>query len=240
MRKFFLAAALATASLIPAGAAMASQVNVAATGPVVDVSVTEEVKGKPDVATFSTGVQVLAATANDAIRQNNTQMTAVVAKLKKLGIADKDIQTSEVSLSQQYDYRDGAQKFTGYQASNMVNFKLRDLKKLGALLDALASDGATNFNGPRFEIEDDSKQKSAARDKAWAAATALAKVHAAKAGYSNVRAIRVEEGVGPQFYAGNEAVAAAADAVAYKSETPIAPGEVATSITLSFTFEMVK
>ena len=124
---------------------------------------------------------------------NNTQMASVVARLKKLGIADKDIQTTQISLNQQFDYREGTPVFKGYQASNMVNAKLRDLKKLSAFLDALAVDGATNFNGPTFGIDDDSKFKEAARDKVWTTAMARAKAMARKAGYTDVRVLRVEE-----------------------------------------------
>jgi hypothetical protein len=104
-------------------------------------------------------VQTLAPTANEAVRQNNTQMAAVIARLKKLGIADKDIQTTQISLNQQFDYNEGRQVFRGFEANNTVTAKLRDLKKLPQFLDALASDGATNFNGPSFSVDDDSKLK---------------------------------------------------------------------------------
>lgn len=239
MRNLILAAALATASIIPAGAAMASQVNVTSAGPVIDLTVTEDVKAKPDIARFTTGVESIAPSANEAIRKNAEQMSAVVAKIKKLGIADKDIQTTQINLSQSYDYVDGHQVFKGYQASNMVMVTLRDLKKLGGFLDAVASDGATNFNGPTFAIDDDTPFKAAAREKAWDNALVLARMHAKKAGYADARVIKVEEGVGPQLYGGERMVAM--DAVASRAkETPIAPGEVSTSVTLNFTFEMVK
>jgi uncharacterized protein len=162
MRKLIIAALLATGSIT--GQAMATEVHITATNPVIDLSVTEYVDTTPDVASFSTGVQTLALTANEAVRQNNMQMSLVIARLKKLGIADKDIQTTQISLNQQFDYNEGKQVFRGFEANNTVTAKLRDLKKLPQFLDALASDGATNFNGPAFSVDDDSKLKETARN----------------------------------------------------------------------------
>ncbi len=238
MRKLILAALLASGGLT-AGEAMATQVTIAATGPVIDLTVSETVETKPDIATFSTGVQTMAPTASEAVRQNNVQMASVVDRLKKLGIADKDIQTTQISLNQQFDYRDGQQVFKGFQASNMVNAKLRDLKKLGTFLDALAVDGATSFNGPTFGIDDDSTFREAARDKVWATAMTRAKSMARKAGYTDVLVLRVEEtdnqGGG---YQPMPMIARAMDAS--EKSTPIAPGELSVGSTISFTFEMVK
>ena len=191
MRKLIIAALLATGSIT--GQAMATEVHITATNPVIDLSVTEYVDATPDVASFSTGVQTLAPTANEAVRQNNTQMASVIARLKKLGIADKDIQTTQISLNQQFDYTEGRQVFRGFEASNTVTAKLRDLKKLPQFLDALASDGATNFNGPAFSVDDDSKLKETARDKAWDSAMKRANAIARKAGFTNARVLRVEE-----------------------------------------------
>ncbi|HEV7233439.1 MAG TPA: SIMPL domain-containing protein, partial [Sphingorhabdus sp.] len=233
MRKLILAAFLATAGMT-AGEAMATQVTLAAQNPVIDLTVNESVEAKPDIATFSTGVQTMAPTASEAVRQNGVQMASVVARLKKLGIADKDIQTTQISLNQQFDYRDGQQVFKGYQASNTVNAKLRDLKKLGAFLDALAVDGATSFNGPTFGIDDDSTFREAARDKVWATAMARAKAMARKAGYTDVRVLRVEEtdnqgGGWPPM----PMMARAMDAS--EKSTPISPGELSVGVTLAFT-----
>ena len=165
-------------------------------------------------------------------------MATVVARLKKLGIADKDIQTTQISLNQQFDYRDGQQIFKGYQASNMVNAKLRDLKKLGAFLDALAVDGATNFNGPTFAIEDDSIFQAAARDKVWTKAMSRARDLAQKAGYPNVRVLRVEESDYGRNYASGPMVMRTMDTS--EKSTPISPGELSIGANMSFTFEMVK
>lgn len=237
MRKLILAALLASGGMT-AGQVMATQVTIAANNPVIDLTVSETVETKPDIATFSTGVQTMAPTASEAVRLNNVQMASVVSRLKKLGIADKDMQTTQISLGQQFDYNNGQQVFKGFQASNTVNAKLRDLKKLGAFLDALAVDGATNFNGPTFGIDDDSKFKEAAREKVWATAMARAKSMARKAGYTDVRVLRVEEGDNQGGGYPMPMMVRAMDAS--EKSTPIAPGELSVGSTLSFTFEMVK
>lgn len=236
MRKLIIAALLATGSIT--GQAMATEVTITATNPVIDLSITEYVEATPDVASFSTGVQTLAPTANEAVRQNNVQMASVIARLKKLGIADKDIQTTQISLNQQFDYADGRQVFRGFTASNTVSAKLRDLKKLPQFLDALASDGATNFNGPNFSVDDDSKLREAARDKAWDSAVKRANAIARKAGYANVRVLRVEEQSGEFGYPVSMIEMRAADAAG--KSTPIAPGQIRIGSTMNFTFEMVK
>lgn len=238
MRKLIFAAFLAT-SVMLSSSAMATEVHVSSTNPVIDLTISETVETRPDIATFSTGVQTMAPTASAAVRANNVQMASVVARLKKLGIADWDIQTTQISLNQQFDYRDGQQIFKGYEASNMVNAKLRDLKELGAFLDALAVDGATNFNGPTFGIDDDSRFQEAARDKVWAKAMTRARSLARKAGYTDVRILRVTENDQGRGYLPVPMVARSMDAVAGKT-TPISPGELSVAASMSFTFEMVK
>lgn len=105
-------------------------------------------------------------------------------------------------------------------------------------LDALASDGATNFNGPNFSVDDDSKLREAARDKAWDSAVKRANAIARKAGYANVRVLRVEEQSGEFGYPVPMIEMRAADAAG--KSTPIAPGQIRIGSTMNFTFEMVK
>lgn len=238
MRKLIFAAFLATCGMTPSGA-MATEVHVTTANPVIDLTISETVETPPDIATFSTGVQTMAPTASAAVRANNMQMASVVTRLKMLGIADRDIQTTQISLNQQFDYRDGQQVFKGYQASNMVNAKLRDLKKIGAFLDALAVDGATSFNGPLFGIDDDSSFQQAARDKVWTTAMTRARSLARKAGYTDVRVLRVEENDQGRGYMPVPMAVRSMDSAAEKT-TPISPGELSVAASMSFTFEMVK
>lgn len=126
----------------------------AAEGTLLNISANAEATRVPDVATLSAGVVTQAADGNSAMRQNAQQMDKVLAAIKAAGIAERDVQTSGVSLNPQYRYADNeAPKITGYQASNTVSLKVRDIAKLGKVLDALAAQGANQINGPQFEID---------------------------------------------------------------------------------------
>src|SRR6476660_8095388 len=104
-----------------------------------------EVKGKPDTATVQLGVETEAATAKDALAQNTTQAQAIQAQLVKLGVAEKDIQTSNFSINPTYGSDN--RQVTGYHVSNMVTVKIRDLAKSGTLLDQVVQSGANSIYG---------------------------------------------------------------------------------------------
>ena len=130
-------------------------------GTLLNVSAQAEAKRVPDIATLSTGVVTQAADANTAMRANAEQMAKVVAAIKAAGIADKDVQTSGISLNPQYHYTENQPpKITGYQASNTVNVIVRDIGKLGKILDALVAVGANQINGPTFDIDDKKKTRA--------------------------------------------------------------------------------
>ena len=112
-------------------------------------------------------------------------MQALIKRIKALGVEDKDIQTSGISLNAQYDYpRDGERQFTGYQVSNMVTVTVRKIDRLGDMLDKIVADGADNLNGPRFFIADDMAVKAEARARTIRSAQAQALAYAKAAGYS--------------------------------------------------------
>ncbi len=221
-----------------------SELKIDPANPVIDLSVTESVTSAPDMASFSTGVETSALKARDAIQKNAVKMSAVMAQLKAIGIADKDIQTSALSLRRDVDYLPtGKTRFKGYTVANQVSAKLRDLSRLGDVLDALAAGGATEFNGPNFELDNNETAKNAARDKAWATATKLAEYHARKAGFSGVKVVRVSEAISQQsqqepLYMVKQAYAA--EAAADATSTPMAAGEIATEVRLSVSFTMVR
>jgi uncharacterized protein len=183
--------------------------------------------------------------ARDAIQKNAVKMQAVLAQFKAIGIADKDIQTSALALRRDVDYLPtGKTRFKGYTVSNQITATLRDLSRLGDVLDALASGGATEFSGPSFGLDDDKGAKMAARDKAWATATRMAEYHAKKAGFSGVRVVRVAESVSERSVMRERmmvyevAEEAAADAASVS--TPMEPGEISTSVILTVSFTMTR
>jgi uncharacterized protein YggE len=230
--------ALPLFALVAAPAA-AAEVQIQAQGPVVELTVNEIVYSAPDVAQIGAGVQTRSMTAQDAVRQNAAAMVKVVDRLTALGIARKDIQTSNFSLNAQYDYREGqGQVFLGYEVTNQVQVKLRDLARAGDVLDALVAAGANNIYGPNFILEADEPAKAGARGAAFKHGRSMAEEYARMAGYSGVRLLEVSESF--QSYGRPVAMAGRVMSEAADAKTPVEPGEVGTGVTLTVKYEMTR
>jgi uncharacterized protein YggE len=236
-RKLILPTLLA-AMATPAAAA---EVQLPAQGPVVELSVTETVKARPDLATVSAGVSTQAPSAVEAMRLNAARMEAVVQRIRSLGIAGDDIQTTGIDLGAQYDYDQARQRqvFRGYQASNRVSVILRKVPDTGRVLDALVAAGVTDISGPSFSIDDDSGPRGQARKAAMDKARRQAEEYARWAGYSGVRLLQVSELVNPGRPLAMAEARMSADAGKIAS-TPIEPGLVGTAVTVNVTYEMTR
>lgn len=220
-----------------AAPASAADVTVAAQGPVIELSVTETVKGEPDQVEIGAGVTTEAETAVEAMRRNAEQMNRVVARIRSLGIAADDVQTTGINLNAAYDYETGRPVFRGYQASNRVSVLLRKVEQTGPVLDALVAAGATDLSGPSFSMADETAAQAQARKAAVDKAAKMAREYAAWNGYSGVRVLKISEGVSggmPMPMMRTVAMEAAAPA------TPVQPGLVGTSVTVSITYEMTR
>ncbi len=235
------AAALAFASLLLAGTAFA-QTPVAAPmtssdGTLLSVSAQAEARRVPDVATLSAGVVTQAADANAAMRANATQMDKVMAAIKAAGIAERDIRTSGISLNPQYKYVENqSPTITGYQASNTVDLKVRDVARLGKVLDALVASGANQVNGPNFEIDQPEPVYDQARRDALQQAQARAGMYAKALGLKVRRIVSISEGGGyrPPMPMPMMAMARAKS----ESDTSVAPGETTLTANLDVVFEL--
>ena len=183
-----------------AAPATAAEIQIAATGPVVELTVQESVEAEPDIATVGAGVTTQARTAVEAMRANAEAMTAVVARIKQLGVAERDIQTTGINLGAMYDYDQTSRRqvFRGYQASNRVSVKLREIERVGEVLDALVAAGATDLSGPDWSIDDDTAARAQARRQAIETAQAQAREYARLTGYTGVRLLEVNETVAPR------------------------------------------
>ena len=237
MNRFALSLIAATALASPVAAA---EVQIQAQGPVVELTVSESVEAAPDIATVSAGVTTQANTAVEAMRTNARAMTAVVERIKQLGVAERDIQTSGISLGAMYDYNQQTQRqvFRGYQTSNRVSVKLRDIQKTGEVLDALVAAGATDLGGPDWSIDDDTTARAQARTAAIRQAQAQALEYARLSGYSGVRLLEINETMMPMRpmpMMRQMAVAEAADA-----STPVQPGMVQSSVNVTVKYEMTR
>ena len=130
-------AVAAPAAAQPAGAPMPPMM---LQGTRLDVVADGEVTRAPDLVTIGAGVVTQAATAAEAMRDNAARMAAAVAALRKAGVADRDIQTSSISLAPQYRYGENVPPvITGYQVSNTVSVRFREVARAGAILDTLVA-----------------------------------------------------------------------------------------------------
>lgn len=223
-----------------AAPATAAEVQIQSSGPVIELTVFEQVKAAPDIATIGTGVSTSARTAVEAMSMNAREMTKAVDRIKALGIKPDDIQTTGVNLNAEYDYNRTTQQnvFKGYRASNSVSVILRDIGRVGPVLDSLVAAGATDINGPQFAIDDDALAKDQARAAALVTAQERAMAYARGAGYSGIRLLQVGESVSSP--AQPMARMAMMDSVASEASTPIQPGLVGTGIMVSVTYEMTR
>lgn len=228
------------AAAVIAAPASAAEIQIAATGPVVELNVTENVEAEPDIVTVSAGVTTEAGTAVEAMRTNAEAMNRVVDRIKQLGVAERDIQTTGISLGAQYDYDQGARRqvFRGYQASNRVSVKLRQIDRTGEVLDALVAAGATDLGGPDWSIDDDTAARAQARRQAMETARAQALEYARAAGYADVRLLEISETIASQppmpFLRTVNAEAAQA------ASTPVQPGLVQAGVTVRVVYEMTR
>ena len=232
-------AATAAAIALPAQT-YAANVEIDASGPVIELDIYEAVTVAPDMATIGAGVTSEAPTAVEALRMNSAEMQKVIDRIKALGIAEKDIQTTGINLSARYDYdREGQRQiFRGYQVSNRVSVNLRKIEDTGKVLDALVAAGATDLSGPNFSIENDDAAKDAARKRALERATDRATAYAAMLGYDGARVLSVREsisGSGPM----PEGAMLRMSADMPSAAPPVQPGMVATGVSISITYELV-
>ena len=238
VRPLVLAAALALGTL-PAMTASAQSVPayVPTDGTLLNVSAQAEAKRVPDIATLSTGVVTQAPDANAAMRANAEQMNKVVAAIKAAGIADRDVQTSGVNLNPQYHYTENQPpRITGYQASNTVNITVRDIGKLGKILDTLASVGANQINGPTFDVDKKDEAMDEARRNAIAKAQARAEMYAKTLDMKVRRIVSINEGGG--FSPPMPMRAMAMKSMDAGAETSVSPGENTLSVNLDVVFEL--
>jgi hypothetical protein len=203
------------------------------------VAVAGESTRVPDVAVISAGVVTQAPDARAAMRDNSARMTQVIAALKKAGVAERDIQTSNVSLNPQYRYRENqAPDLVGYQASNTVTVKLRNIGKAGDAIDALVTAGANQVNGPTFSLDKPEAASDEARADAMRKARARAELYASAAGMQVKRVVSISEGVSYQPPYPVPMVAMKAEMADAVAAPPVAAGEVGANVNITVVFEL--
>jgi uncharacterized protein YggE len=172
--------------------------------------------------------------AAEAMRRNSEAMTAVLAAVAAAGVAERDVQTSSLSLSPRWEPprpNETAPRVSGFVASNMVTVAVRDLGALGGVLDAVLDEGANTLHGLSFGVADDAELKDAARRAAVADATRKARVLAEAAGVTLGPVAEIVEGGG---FGGP--IANARMEMAMDGAPPVAPGELSLQATVTMTW----
>lgn len=185
----------------------------------------------PDAAVIRIGVTMQGKTAREASEANAKQMTAVLAAIKDAGIADRDVQTSRLSLQPQYDpNKSGTARLLGFQVTNQVTVKMHDIDKLPAILDRAIGAGANEMSGIQFVVSEQSKLLDQARGEAIADAYRKASLYAHAAGVKVGHVVAItEEGSAPPP---RPMQALRAGAV------PVAPGEQTLRAVVTVSYEL--
>ena len=216
-----------------------AQPAVATSGPaLLNLTIEGRTTRAPDVAEISGGVVTSAPTAAAAMTENAARMNAVVAAIRKAGIAERDIQTAGLSLQPQYRYDPNqAPILTGYQASNTVNLRVRALGQTGRLIDTLVGVGANQINGPTFRVEDSDAALDEARQAAIVTARARAELYAKATGLRVRRIVTISEG-GAIEPSPQPMMMKTMAMDAERASTPVAPGEVALRVNVTMVFAL--
>jgi uncharacterized protein YggE len=208
-----------------------------AAGETVSVNGTGRVELTPDRAVFTVGVQTMAPSVAAAAQENNARASAIITALKRLGAADRQIRTSQVSIYPQQEQQGGrAPKIVGYQVSNSITVTHEDPAAVGKLLQAAVDAGANSVSGVGFTVSDPARGRDGALQAAFGDARAKAEVLARAAGRTVGRALSIVEGGAvrppvPMLYAEKMAVRSA--------EIPVESGTEEASFTVSVVFELL-
>jgi uncharacterized protein YggE len=260
VRSVALGLALALLGAGTAHAQPASPVPVVAPGnTLLTVSAEGRSLREPDLAVFSAGVTTQGKTAGEALSQNSRAMTQVIASLKRAGIAERDIQTSNLSVNPVYsdpnrdammaarinrtEYIPPAEpqvaKIIGYQVSNNVSVRQRRLGDYGKVIDTLVSAGANQVNGPAFQLDEQDPALDEARLAAMKKARQRADLYARAAGMRVARILSISESGG--YYGPPQVMFARAESAVSAPPPPPAPvqaGELQLTASVTVLFEL--
>jgi uncharacterized protein YggE len=208
------------------------------------VSGTGEVTATPDIAVLEVGVEAQEATVAEAQAEMSGAMEKVMAALTASGVKSEDIQTQYFRIRQRtrWDEASGEEVVTGYQVSNQVMAKIRDIESVGSIIDAAVEAGGDliRIDDLNFTVEDPSRYYDEAREKATADAKAKAEKLAKQTGVRLGEPTYISESAyTPTIYGGAMyGLAEAAIPAPVAIETPVSPGEVKITLTVQIAYEI--
>ena len=211
-----------------------------ATDRTIHVTGSGSVTGEPDIASLDIGVSVEKESIAEAREEAASAMTALIAALQANNVDEKDVKTENFSIHPQYDYTDDGRVLRGYRVNNTVRAKVRDLATLSDVIDDAAAAGGNSIviNSIQFMIDDTTPLQAQARSLAVKDAEAKAQTLAKASGVRLGEPITITEST---YFEGPPIPFATAEAAfddAARSSTPIAPGELAVTVTVTVVYEI--
>ncbi|HEX8261721.1 MAG TPA: SIMPL domain-containing protein [Allosphingosinicella sp.] len=209
----------------------------------VQVSASGRADSRPDEARFTVGVETIAPAARAASAQNSATFNRVAAALARLGVREDDLQTRSITLSR-IDYGPNRGRF---QANNLIDVKVRDIKRAGEAIAAITEAGANVLSGPNLRVSDPENAARSAYAAAYRAARARAEAYAQAAGLKVARVLAIRDGSGGQSpylrYETGDSVAmeqAAPPPIAVNAAPPVQPGISTREVQIRVDFALAK
>ena len=207
----------------------------------VQVSASGRADVRPDEARFTAGVETIAASAAEASSRNSATINRVAAALQKLGVKEDDLQTRSITLSR-IDYGPNRGRF---QANNLLDVRVKDIKRAGEAIAATTEAGANVLSGPNLRVSDPENAGRSAYAAAYRAARARADAYALAAGLKVVRVLAIRDagqGQGPITY-GDAAMAMPEETrnvSAASAPPPVQPGISTSQVQVRVDFALGK
>lgn len=206
----------------------------------VQVSASGRADTRPDEARFTVGVDTIAATSGAASAQNSATINKVKAALQRLGVKEDDLQTRSITLSR-IDYGPNRGRF---QAHNLIDVRVKDIKRAGEALAAITEAGANVLSGPNLRVSDPENAGRSAYAAAYRSARARAEAYAQAAGLKVARVLAIRDGgdtSGPIYLPGIEAsMDAARNAAPEEAPPPVQPGISTSQVQIRVDFALSK
>ena len=194
---------------------------------------------RPDEARFTAGVQTIERTAAAASERNGQVINRVVEALRQFGVRPEDVQSRQVSLARIDHGRDRGR----FQASNMIEVRVRNVDRVGEAIAATTDAGANVVAGPDLRISDPNAANRSAYSSAYRAARARAEVYAEAAGLRVARVLAIRdggEGASPAYYEGDVAMEAAPPPMARTAAPPVPPGMTTSQVAVRVDFALAE
>ena len=203
----------------------------------LQVTATGRTDTRPDEARFTAGVDTIGASAADASARNSATINKVVAALERLGVKPDDVQTRSITLNR-IDYGPNRGRF---QANNLIEVRVRDLKRAGEAIAATTEAGANVLSGPNLRVSDSEAANRSAYAAAYKAARARADAYAEAAGLQVARVLAIREageGGGPRPYYEGDAGMDVAVQTAAPSPPAMMPGMTTSQVRVRADFAL--